>query len=94
MPLTIPDEWLRDAGITPDDARLEFACRLYDGGRLSFGQAIRWSGLTRTDFEAAMLARGLPLYRPTVEDLQHDLDEARRVSRQASTRSILQRLER
>jgi len=47
---------------------------LYDDGRLSFGQAIRWSGLTRTDFEAAMLARGLALYRPTVEDLRHDLE--------------------
>lgn len=79
MPLTIPDEWLRDAGITPDDARLEFACRLYDGGRLSFGQAIRWSGLTRTGFEAGMLARGLPLYRPTVEDLQQDLDTLARL---------------
>jgi len=79
MPLTIPDELLSDAGITPDDARLEFACRLYDGGRLSFGQAIRWSGLTRTDFEAAMLARGLPLYRPTVEDLERDLDTLARL---------------
>lgn len=79
MPLTIPDELLSDAGITPDDARLEFACRLYDVGRLSFGQAIRWSGLTRTDFEAAMLARGLPLYRPTVEDLERDLDTLARL---------------
>jgi len=79
MPLTIPDEWLRDAGITPEDARVEVACRLYDGGRLSFGQAIRWSGLTRTDFEAAMLARGLALYRPTVEDLEHDLETLQRL---------------
>ena len=79
MPLTIPDELLSDAGITPADARLEFACRLYDGRRLSFGQAIRWSGVTRTDFEAAMLARGLPLYRPTVEDLERDLDTLARL---------------
>ncbi|MCL4201618.1 MAG: UPF0175 family protein [Pirellulaceae bacterium] len=83
MPLTIPDELLSDAGITPDDARLEFACRLYDGGRLSFGQAIRWSGVTRTDFEAAMLARGLPLYRPTVEDLERDLDTLARLGADA-----------
>jgi predicted HTH domain antitoxin len=83
MPLTIPDELLSDAGITPDDARLEFACGLYDGGRLSFGQAMRWSGLTRTDFEAAMLARGLPLYRPTVEDLERDLDTLARLGADA-----------
>ena len=44
MPRTIPDEWLSEAGISADDARIEFACRLYDGGRLSFSQAIRWSG--------------------------------------------------
>ncbi|MFO7902844.1 MAG: UPF0175 family protein [Planctomycetota bacterium] len=74
MPLTIPDEWLHEAGISSDDARVELACRLYDSGRLSFGQAIRWSGLARTDFEAAMLTRGLALYRPTVEDLEHDLE--------------------
>ena len=74
MPLTIPDEWLEEARISPDDARVELACRLYDGGRLSFGLAIRWSGLTRTDFEAAMLDRGLALYRPTIEDLEDDLE--------------------
>jgi predicted HTH domain antitoxin len=83
MPLTIPDAWLSDAGITPDDARIEFACRLYDGGRLSFGQAVRWSGVTRTDLEAAMLARGLPLYRPTVEDLERDLDTLARLGADA-----------
>jgi predicted HTH domain antitoxin len=74
MPLTIPDEWLDEAQISPDDARVELACRLYDGGRLSFGQAIRWASLTRTDFEAAMLDRGLALYRPTLDDLEHDLE--------------------
>jgi predicted HTH domain antitoxin len=83
MPLTIPDEWLSDAGISSDDARIEFACRLYDGGRLSFGQAIRWSGVMRTEFEAAMLARGLPLYRPTVEDLKHDLETLVRLGAEA-----------
>jgi predicted HTH domain antitoxin len=61
MPLTIPDEWLDEAQISPDDARVELASRLYDESRLSFGQAIRWSSLTRTDFEAAMLDRGLAL---------------------------------
>jgi predicted HTH domain antitoxin len=74
MPLTIPDDWLDEAGISPDDARVEIACRLYDVGRLSFVQAIRWAGLTRTDFEAAMLERGLSLYPPTDEDLARDLE--------------------
>ena len=83
MPLTIPDEWLHEAGISPDDARVELGCRLYDDGRLSFGQAIRWSGLTRTDFEAAMLAHGLALYRPTVEDLRHDLETLGRLGDEA-----------
>ena len=79
MPLTIPDEWLSEAGISPHDARVEFACRLYDGGRLSFRQAIRWSGLSRTGFEAAIIERGLALYHPTAEELESDLETLARL---------------
>jgi predicted HTH domain antitoxin len=73
MPLTISDPDLEAAGMTADEARIEIACRLYDCQRLSFGEAIRWSGLHRTGFESALLDRGLPVYRLTEEDLAQEL---------------------
>ncbi|MBC8870070.1 MAG: UPF0175 family protein [Planctomycetes bacterium] len=73
MPLTISDELLMEAGIDESDARIEIACRLFDASRLSFAHAMRWAGLSRTAFEEALLERGLAIFRPTVEDLQQDL---------------------
>ena len=73
MPLTIDDQTLHDAGITEHDARIELACRLYDAGKLSLAQAMRLSGLGRTPFEEALIDRGLPVYRPTVEDFESDM---------------------
>jgi predicted HTH domain antitoxin len=33
--LTIPDDILREAGISESDANVELACRLYDAGKLT-----------------------------------------------------------
>ncbi len=63
MPLTIPDQLLDDAGLSEAEARLEIACRLYDAGKLTMPQATRWAGVSRTEFEAALLQRNLPLLR-------------------------------
>ncbi|MEX1028179.1 MAG: UPF0175 family protein [Candidatus Paceibacterota bacterium] len=79
MALTIPDEWLAEAGIDERETRVEIACRLYDAGRLPFSQAIRWPGLTRTGFEEALLVRGLSVYRPTINDLQRDIETLERL---------------
>ena len=61
MPVTISDQLLKDAGLTASEARLEIACRLYDAGKLPMPQATRWAGVSRTELEAALLERGLPL---------------------------------
>jgi len=63
MPLTLPDELLSEAGLSEADAKLEIACRLYDAGKLSMPQATRWAGITRVEFESALLERNLPLIR-------------------------------
>ena len=76
MPLTISDPDLEKMGMTEDEARVEIACRMYDCGKLSFGPAIRWSGLTRTAFESALIDRGLPVYRITEEMLREELEAA------------------
>ncbi len=63
MPVLLDDELLADAGLSEREARIEIACRLYDAGRLTMPQATRWARLTRTEFEAALLERELPLIR-------------------------------
>ena len=79
MPLMISDSMLHDAGLSEVEAQVEIACRLYDVGRLSLLRAMRWAGLDRTAFEEALLARGLPVYRVTLDDLQQDLATLRQL---------------
>ena len=61
MPVTISDQLLAEAGLSEKDAKLEIACRLYDAGKLTMPQATRLAEISRVDFEAALLERGLPL---------------------------------
>lgn len=63
MPVTLPDQLLAEAGLSEAEAKLEIACRLYDAGTLTMPQATRWAGITRVDFETALLERRLPLVR-------------------------------
>lgn len=73
MPLVISDEQLREAHLGEQEARVEFACQLFATGRLALWPAARLAGLNRADMEVELLRRGLPIYRPSVEDLAHDL---------------------
>jgi predicted HTH domain antitoxin len=73
MPLTIPDELLRETGLSEHEALIEFACRLFDAGKLSLWSAAKSVGLTRGKFEEELLRRKIPLYRPTTDDLASDL---------------------
>jgi predicted HTH domain antitoxin len=74
MPLTIPDDLLREAGLNEREALVEFACRLFDAGKLSLWSGAKWAGLTRTEFEGELLRRRIPLYRPSLTDLTDDLN--------------------
>ena len=71
--LTVPDEVLRQAGLSEREALVEFACRLFDAGRLGLWSAAQLAGLDRNGMEDALLERKIPIYRPTVEDLAQDL---------------------
>lgn len=79
MPLTISDEQLSDAGITEQDARVEVACRMYDAGRLSLLQAMRWANLSRVELEAALIELGLPIVKMTLKDFEDDLATIQRM---------------
>jgi predicted HTH domain antitoxin len=73
MPLMISDETLQEAGLSAQNALIEFACRLFDAGRLSLPKATRLAGLSRDQFLAALADRHIPAYRPTVDDVLHDV---------------------
>jgi predicted HTH domain antitoxin len=71
--LTISDDILREAGLTGDEALVEFACRLFEVGKLALWSAARLARLDRGAMEDALLERGIPVYRPTSSDLAEDL---------------------
>jgi predicted HTH domain antitoxin len=73
MPLTISDEVLQQAGLTANEALVEFACRLFEAGKLTLPSASRLAGLGRIEFERELYDRNIPAYRLTLEDLKQDL---------------------
>ena len=74
MTLTIPTTTLEASGMTERELQIEIACRLYDAGKLPLWPAGQLAGLGRTEFEGALLQRGLPLYRYTAEHLRQDVE--------------------
>lgn len=74
MPVIIPDEVLRQAGLSEREALIEIACRLYDAGVLLQPDATRLSGLTRSEFWEALRSRGLPWMH--VEELEPEAEFA------------------
>ena len=65
--------------LSEEEAKLEIACRLYDAGRLSLPDATRWAGVSRTAFETALLARGLPVVRVDEAYWQTEMDNMQRL---------------
>ena len=74
MPLTIQDELLDQAGLSPKAARVEIACLLFASGKLTLPAAARWAAASRSDFEGELLARSIPLFRPSPDDLDRELE--------------------
>jgi predicted HTH domain antitoxin len=73
MPLIVSDELLIEAGLSEQQARIEFACRLFDIGKLNFWPAAQLAGLDRVEFERELRDRKIPIYRPSPEHLDKDL---------------------
>jgi predicted HTH domain antitoxin len=73
MALVVSDKALQAAGLTEREALIEFACRLFDAGKLTLCLACELVELSRVEFERELVARKIPVYRPTVDDLQQDL---------------------
>jgi predicted HTH domain antitoxin len=79
MPVVISDETLEQAGLTEREALIEIACRLFDIGKLHLWPAAKMAGMSRGEFEVALMDRKIPVYRPTIEDLDHDLAALKRL---------------
>ena len=73
MPIVIPDAILKQAGLSEKEALTEIACRLYDAQKLSLWQAAQLCGLDRLGFIDELQRREIPVYRPSVEDVEHDI---------------------
>lgn len=71
--LTIPDDLLREAGLSEKDALVELACRLFDAGKLTLHSAARLAGLDRGQMEDALLERSMPIFRPSAAEVADDL---------------------
>jgi predicted HTH domain antitoxin len=81
MTLTIPDDLLKSTGLTEQEIRIELACRLFDMERLDLWPAAQLAGLTRVQMESELHKRGIPIYRPTIEDVEHDLENLKQMER-------------
>jgi predicted HTH domain antitoxin len=81
MPLLMTDEQLAAAGLTEAEAKLELACRLFDAGKISFPAATHLAGVSRTELETALHARGLPSVRMELKDFEAELNEFERRQR-------------
>lgn len=73
MVLTIPDEALAKAGLDERKVLIDFACWMFDTGRLSKFQACKLCGLSRDEFGAELMDRNLPVYHITEEDFEADM---------------------
>lgn len=73
MPLTLSDDILKKAGMSADEARVEIACRLFDAEKLALWPAAQLAEMTRIQFEAELSRRKIPIYRPTIADIDSDL---------------------
>jgi predicted HTH domain antitoxin len=72
MPLVIPDDLLRTAGLTDQDLRREVAILLFEQDRLTLGQASQFAGMSRLAFQHLLASRGLSLHY-AVADFEDDL---------------------
>ncbi len=79
MKLEIPADIVASAHLTEKDCLVELGVRLYADQRITFGEALRLSGLTRIDFERELARRQVSLY--SVDDLHEDVETLQKLNR-------------
>jgi len=74
MVLNIDDDLLKRLAVTEEDVRIEVFARLFDQGKLSFGEAAELAGVTQERMTEEIAMRGIPRYRYTEETFARDVD--------------------
>lgn len=69
-------ETLKQAGLTESKARIEIACRLFDADKLHLRPAAKLAGLSRDEFEAALISRGIVVHPIDEDYLKHELEKS------------------
>lgn len=80
MALAIPDEVLRQAGLSEHEMAIEIACRLFAAQVLSKPQASRLCALNRVQFEEELCKRDLPVVIYTADMLAEDLESLKKLN--------------
>ena len=80
MPVIIPDETLKQAGLTEKEALIEIACGLFDADKLPLWPAAQLAGMSRGEFESVLMSRGIAVHRIDEEYLRHELEMSGRSS--------------
>lgn len=70
MSINIPQEYLKAAGMTEKDMKLEIALIFYQRKVISIGKAAQLAGINRLDFQKAMKARNIPVNYDVAELMQ------------------------
>jgi predicted HTH domain antitoxin len=74
IPVIIPDETLKQAGLTEKEALIEIACGLFDADKLHLWPAAQLAGMSRGEFESELMSRGIAVHRIDEEYLKHELE--------------------
>jgi len=73
MPVILSDEILKQMGMTAEEARVEIACRLFQARKVELWPAAQLAGLSRVAMEGELRERRIPIYYPTIEELQAEI---------------------
>ncbi len=72
MIITIPDELIEQANLSPGELRTDLAAYLYEHGRLTMGQARRLAGLDLIAFQHELARRDIVI-KFGIDDFEKDL---------------------
>ncbi|MGI8965511.1 MAG: UPF0175 family protein [Limisphaerales bacterium] len=72
MSITFPDELLRGAGLSENDARVELAVALFQREKLTLGQASKLAQMNQADFMHVLASRKISLHYDA-GDLKEDV---------------------
>lgn len=79
MTIELPDVEIGGEPLTPEQARIEIACGLYAGWKVSEFQATRIAGLSRMLFWEELGKRKIPR-QIRREDIEHDFQVAKELA--------------